>query len=182
MEIKLNIRNEYLYMYLGYIFRKTPDDKFIVSRATDLGRICCAYVKYTDTPCLLPDAEFTATLILPKSCNIPDRAERFYTHFDSFDTDRINDAIYAESNYDFRAFYHTGRTLGYRQKEIISAYIQTRGLHTDTGPDTLKKKAYRFELEKQKKLSIALVNKAKYITKQVENNIVQDLTACKSMK
>ncbi|MDR0874216.1 MAG: hypothetical protein LBN27_12250 [Prevotellaceae bacterium] len=176
MEIKLNIRNEYLFHYLEYLFEKR-DDRFVVSQTSDFGRLLCSHFKRSAFPVPYQAGQYCANFILPKSLNIASNAERYYIYFDSFDTQRLNNALLAESNIDFKQYYLTGKAQGFMQKDIINAYIISRNL-VDIKNDRIKKRVFREEEKNLEKIRNILQNKAKYLTKNISNSIKKEINDC----
>ena len=173
MEIILNLRNAYLRKYIEYIFEQ-QDDKFIVSRTSDFGRLCVAHVSRSSGPVNVKKNEFSVTLILPKSNNLPHLSESFYLYYTKFDTHRLNDALLAESNLDFKTYYVTGIECGFMQKDIINSYIDSRRLFADNF-DALKKRSYRSAQDSLEKMRRYLSNKIEIMNKKITDKIVVNI-------
>ena len=173
MEVIFNVRNTYLRKYLEYIFEQ-KDDKLLVSRSSDLGRLCIARLSRSSSPVKIEKCENSVTFILPKSINIQQVSERYWLYYDKFDTHRLNDALAAESNIDFKMYFLSGIENGFMKKDIINSYIESRRLFIDSF-DCLKKRAYRSSEKSLEKTQKYLLNKISFINKKITNGLVIDI-------
>ena len=175
MEIKLNIKNEHLFRFLDFLFEK-QDGKFIVSQNKDFGRLLCSYFKRSEFPVPFVEEKHCATFILPKTNHIERIAEKYYLYFDKFDIHRLNMALKAESDIDFKLYYVNGRFQGFRQKDIIEAYINSRRLLFGLDlHETIKKRTYREEEKNLQIIRKILQDKCELINKNIAKQINTDI-------
>jgi len=165
MEVIFTVRNAYLLRYLEYLFEK-KDGKLFVSRTTDFGRLCISHLHRSENPVPVKKSDLNVTLVLPKSNYIPQVAERYWLYYDKFDMKRLNDALIAESNIDFKTYYVSGVECGFLQKDIINAYIESRRLFLDDF-DRLKKRSYRSDDKSIEKIRKYLSNKIYFVNKKI---------------
>ena len=180
MEVIFNVRNAYLRKYLEYIFEQR-DGKLLISRTTDFGRLCISHLHRSSKPVSIKKSEHAVVFQLPNSGNIPQVAQRSWLYYDKFDTQRLNDALYAESNLDFRVYYLSGVECGFLKKDIINSYIESRRLFFDSF-DSLKKRSFRYDQNSIEKTRKHLSEKIKYTNKKITDKAIIDIKAYISKK
>ncbi len=166
MEVVFNVKNQYLLRYLEFLFEK-KNDKLIVSRTTDFGRLCISHLKRSTKPVPVEKSDLSVTFLFPKSINLPQIAERNWLYYDHFDMKRLNDALVAESNIDFKLYYLAGMEKNFMQKDIINAYIESRRISIDDF-DRLQKRCYRSSLSANEKIHKYLSNKIQFIARNIK--------------
>lgn len=170
MLVGLAIKKDLYRDYLQHVF-KLVDNVYHVSRSTDFGRMVCARISYRDKPMAPESTENICTLLLPASDSNRTASSKFL-YIKKEDQLKLADEIEAIFNIDFDRYYLQGRKLGMEQKEIIQAFIVSRGLTKLIGNiDMLKKREYREAVNLLAKHNEALLNKARYRNERIENSL-----------
>lgn len=169
MDVKLNIKSEYLRKYLEFIFEK-KEDKFEVKTTKDFGRLLFALVKKSDNPVQTEFSEDTVTFVLPKTANMQYYSDKYYLYYDKIDTFQLNKYLEVIANIDFYGFYLECKMVKQKQKDIIDAYIVSRKLFFDNDTnEKLKKREQRLEEKKLNILRNFLKIRIKILSKNVKN-------------
>lgn len=171
MDIKLRLQIGRYLDYFGYLFPKDPaSGHYMVSSATDLGKLLIAYVKVSDTPISSypeDEGETIVTLSLPL-VDISQDLNNKWLYYSIADSKRLQAVLKATFNMDFIAYYLKGTSMGYQKKEVIEMFIVSRGLVSADPFEAMHKRVYRLEQQKMKGLTTQLLRKAKYFDETLD--------------
>ena len=176
MIIHLSVRKELHRLWLTHYFRSTPDGAVRVTRDTDLGKLICSTVKYSN----LPHSEelplgHLVRFQLPHADSLRLAPGRFL-FFDRETQLRLNDLIEVFFNLDFDRFYLQGVKLGMVKKDVIESFIVSRKLSNLLGDnEMLKKRQYREELQLFGERVEQLRQRAYYRNDKIEIHLQKNL-------
>ena len=160
--------------YLGYLFRPDRDGVLQVSVTSSTGKLLLALAKCSDGPMEL-SGDGVVCLALPEH-HLSSLKNRFL-YYTKEDTVRLNLALRAEFDLDFEGYFRKGEALGIQKKDIIDAFIFSRGLTTETDPETLQKthatlhkRIYRRQLNNLEHVRKKLIRKAYYINESINTS------------
>ncbi|WP_421977846.1 hypothetical protein [Roseivirga seohaensis] len=169
MIITVEIKKQLLRSYLKYVTTYTEGNTHLITRTTDFGKFVCSLVRDVPKPNRLPDTPETVHFKLPRANSLEVSRNKFAVILKS-DQKKIEDFLEATFNLDYNQYYIEGIKLGFKQKEIIEAFIVSRKLseiYSDN--ETLKKRQYRDDQKRLEKLKVSLLNKANYRNKAIES-------------
>lgn len=86
----------------------------------------------------------------------------------------LNMAINAFFDIEFKQYYLAGYELGVQKKDIVTAFIVSRGLFSTDYFDALHKRIYRQSQQTLDKLVKKLINKVDYINSSININGLKD--------
>lgn len=164
--VKLKVHSPLNGDFLRWLYPADADGSLRVKSDT-LGRLIVSHCRVSDRPVESPPGGDVFTLALPRNAASQSLEDK-WTYYTAGDTAAINSAISACFDLDFRGYYIRGLELGVRKKDIIEAYIVSRGLFSAACFDALHKRAYRRDLERMSKLTDRLLRKAYYITESID--------------
>jgi hypothetical protein len=168
MTIHLSIRKELYRDYFIHLFPTDPSGALQITRDSDLGKLICALVRYSDFPVKDQIPEDAIQIKLPATNSLRIAQDRFL-FLSREDQLRINDLIEVFFNIDFDRYYLKGLKIGLQQKEIIESFIVTRKLtRLMSDNETLKKRQYRQELDLLKERVEQLRQRAYYRNQKIE--------------
>ena len=163
--VPLQINDPILRDYCKFLFPEKEDGYLKVSGRTAFGKLLIAHVRVADR--MVPPPQQNGVLFsLPGSHTraLDDK----WLYFDQNDTEVLNGALRSTFDTDFFVFYFNGLRLEYRKSDIVNAFISSRGLYSGDCFDALHKRAYRKEVEYQKRIYKKLSLRAARI-----DNIIQ---------
>lgn len=169
MEIDVIIRKDILRDFLGYIFECDASGAFLVSHSHPAGKLLCSLVEYTYKP--VAPAAGASRLILP-SCRSLSTARGRFVYVSKENQEKFNDYLEAIFDLDFNRFYMAGQRLGFRQKDVLYSYINSRRLES-AGQDQemLKKRGYRQSVRDMNARCKKLANRVQYINRQIASDL-----------
>lgn len=166
LDVKLKVDSPMMADYLAYLFPpESEGGPLKVYARNSVGRLLVAHCKVSELPVDLPGDGYVS-LSLPNDEATKPMIDRFL-YYDRHDTAALNMAIAAWFDLEFRQYYLTGLEIGVRKKDIVTAFIVTRGLFSTDGFDALHKRIYRREQRNLDKMVKSLVNKADYIDRNI---------------
>lgn len=160
-------KNALLADFLIYLF--PPDEKdgpLKVSSTCAAGALLIALAEPSAFP-VEPEGAHRVRLDLPWVRNATSAIHSKWVAYSKSSTARINLALQAEFDLDFAGYYRKGEELGIRKRDIIDAFIFSRGLSPGTY-DALHKRVYRREQKNQDDLRRKLLRKAYYINESID--------------
>ncbi len=167
MEIKFRANSPLMLDYLRHLFNAEPDEPIRISLANDFGRMAVGLYKSSATPVEQIDDDLTATLVLPRHPTTKSAQFR-YVFFTDTDNKRLNLILDALFNIDLDTYYLQGIQAGMPKRDIIEAFIVSRGLVTKDYTETLNKRAYRTSLATIRRQTDLLHRKARYHLSRID--------------
>ncbi|MGM9737120.1 MAG: hypothetical protein ACI3ZT_01745 [Candidatus Cryptobacteroides sp.] len=154
--------------FLKWMYPKGDDGLLKVS-SDMFGRLVIAHCRTSDRPVPSPeeDDDLVLDLSLPKT-RASQHLDNKFLYFTPGDTASLGAALTACFDIDFSLYYRKGTELGLRKKDIIDAYILSRGLFSADCFDALHKRIYRRDQAVLERLSRKLVRKAYYIDESID--------------
>ena len=86
----------------------------------------------------------------------------------------VLDSLYYSTDIEFKQYYLAGYELGVQKKDIVTAFIVSRGLFSTDYFDALHKRIYRQSQQTLDKLVKKLINKVDYINSSININGLKD--------
>ena len=168
MELTLEIKKSLIRDYLGYLFPRDEAGRYLVTRKIAAGHYICSMVEYAHKP---PHSRGSIVMLLPACPALKSGATRFL--YMSAETQaKVNDYLEVVFDLDFERYMLKGEQMGIPQKDIIYAFINSRGLASfDQDPETLKKRAYRQSTRQMQSIVKQLLNKADYTNRIISEQI-----------
>ncbi len=167
MQIQLEFDSKLKLEYFGYLFPKMPGtDVHIVSCTHPVGEILVANVSISERPVADIQGELVAKLELPLN-PASKRLINKFIYYSRGSMVAIMSAIGAVFDIDFAGYYRKGYNLGYRRKDIVEAFIISRGLVLVDNSDTLYKRVYRADQARMKALTKALLRRCYYLDESI---------------
>ncbi len=167
MEIKFRANSSLMLDYLRHLFNAEPDGPIRISLANDFGRMAVGLYKSSTAPIERTDDELTVTLVLPRT-QTTKSAQFRYVFFTDTDNKRLNLILDALFNIDLDTYYLQGIQAGMPKRDIIEAFIVSRGLASKDYTETLSKRAYRTSLATIRRQTDLLHRKARYHLSRIE--------------
>lgn len=149
--------------YFRYLFPPdTPGEPCKASISKPLGALIVAYLQKAILPATLK-GEHIIRVAIPDCGNAVAPFRSHWLYITSSDITRLNIALKAEFDFDFKAYYSKGLDLGMMKKDIVEAFILSRGLISAESFDALHKRVYRQDLKRMDALRQKLLRKMYYI-------------------
>lgn len=162
LDVKLKADSALMADYLRYLFPPERDGGPLMVTATNsVGRLMVAHCRAVDRPVGV-DGDHVLDLVLPRS-RATQPLDGKFLHYTAADTAAVNMAVKAVFDIEFRLYYVKGLELGFQKKDIITAFIISRGLMTTDCFDALHKRAYRHGQRTMERLTEKLLQKVYYI-------------------
>lgn len=168
MTIFFKAENMMLTDYLRYLF--PPDDNgnvCVVKSAHDFGALLISHVRESERPVMIPEGDFVLELKLPL-CDATQSIANKFIYYSVGDMRRLNSGLAAIFDIDLKAFYLKAEGMGFSKKEIIEAFVISRGLAGCDPYDALHKRIYRSEQAKMKAVSRKLLRKVYYMFESLD--------------
>lgn len=161
----LNVTAPLLADFLRYLFPpKDGTGELCISTTTPTGALMVALAGHYESP--VPHSEDAIACYLPLTRYIIQPTDKWYAGYDAAATARINLALKAEFELDFFLYMQKGLSMGILKKDIIDAYIISRGLVPESY-DALHKRVYRDQVRAQNMIAGRLLRKAYYINESI---------------
>ena len=167
MELWIQIYSELLRDWFVWAFPPdAPGGPCKVSASSVIGKLLIAYAKPVIQPEPKPEG-ITLNVVLPEYGNTTSMLKNHYLSISKAQSERLNFALRAEFDLDFRCYYRRGLELGIPKKDIVEAFILSRHL-ADLSFDTLHKRIYRRDINALNSLSKKLLNKLYSIDRAID--------------
>lgn len=162
LDVKLKVDSTLLADYLRYLFPSEKDGGPLAVRASNsLGRLLVAHCRPAERPVSV-DGDNVLDLVLPRNYATQPLNDKFL-YYPAADTVALNMAVKAVFDIEFRLYYVKGLELGFQKKDIITAFIFTRGLLSSDCFDALHKRVYRRSQRTMAQMTEKMLQKAYYI-------------------
>lgn len=165
--ISIQIKKPLLRDYLRHICNISEGDIHLITRRNDFGKFLCSMVRESDKPVRVIEGPEKVTFKLPNTDSLK-LSRNAFAYIYVTDWLKIEDYLNSVFALDFDRYYLDGRLQGYKQKEIIEAFIVSRQLRLFDN-ETLKKRKYRQEIKHYQSLITQLVDRAKNRHKRIHN-------------
>ena len=167
MEITFRANSRLALDYLRHLFKAEPTGPIRISLANDFGRMVVGLYKSSNIPIERAADELTVTLVLPRH-RTTNAAQFHYAFLTDVDIKRLNMILDALFNIDLDAYFVQGIQAGMQKRDIIEAFIISRGLASQDYADTLSKRAYRSSLATIRRQADLIHRKARYHLSRIE--------------
>lgn len=165
-DVKLKVDSPMMADYLAYLFPpESPDGPLKVSARNSVGKLLIAHCKVSERP-VPSDGDGFVELVLPNDEATKPLVNRFL-YYNRHDTAALNMAVSAFFDIEFRQYCLAGSELGFRKKDIVSAFIVSRGLFSTDGFDALHKRVYRRSQRTFDKMVGKLLQRVHYIDRTI---------------
>lgn len=154
-KVTFNVQTNLLRDYLGYLFAKSSDREYIITARSDFGKLLIAHLQPADRLPLFKPTERSATLVIPTNEATINFSNKFVC-YSSQSTIQLNFALTAIFNLDFWQYSIECKAMGLRNDEMIESFIFSRKLLSGEFFESLKKRAYRKDVETLKLLTTKL--------------------------
>lgn len=170
MEVKIKIDNPMLADYLKYLFHPTSDRLLKVNSEHGMGKLLIAHCRISQRQVdnNIND-ENVFTLKLPM-CQATQGLEYKFLFYSKMDIEQLNLALRSFFDLDFAGYYRRGENMEFSKKDIIEAFIISRGLISIDCFDTLSKQIYRKQATNRKAIMSKLSRKAHYINESIDDS------------
>ncbi len=178
-DVKLKVDNPMLADYLAWIF---PPDKegapLRVTAGNSIGRLLVAHCQVTDNgrerePVSRGSRSVTVNLSLPNDSATKPLLGK-WLWYSPASTAALNMALKAVFDIDFHAYYLKGLEIGHQKKDVVEAFIVSRGLFSVDCFDSLHKRVYRRSQQTLESLTTRLMRKAEYIDSTINLKGLKD--------
>lgn len=175
MTVFFKAENALLTDYIHYLFPPEGKGGPCVVRSTHLfGQLLISHCRESGLPVSLPEGEHIIQLRFPRSNATQSLADKFLW-FSAGDMQRLNMALKACFDIDLNSYYLKAEGLGFAKKDIIDAFIVSRGLVECDPSDAIHKRIYRKEQAKREKISKMLLRKVYYINEALDTSGLNDI-------
>ncbi len=171
MQVTLKLDSQLLLDFFKFLF-PIKDGVCRITTTKPLGGQLIYYVR-TSTKRIDVKGQYLVNIELPKSGSTTAYLENKWLYYTVNEMRLLNIALKDLFNIDFAAYYHRGEELGYKKKEIIDAYILSRGLYTIDPYDALSKRLYRKQQKDLKAKQSYLLRKAYYIQETIDLTLLK---------
>ena len=180
-DVKLKVDSPMLADYLAWLFPPEKEEGALKVKASNsMGRLLVAHCHVDDRhPIGIPDSTpgkrsgTVVSLDLPNDLATKPLTGKWLWYPPS-DTAALNMALRAVFDIDFNQYYIKGLDLGYKKKDIVTAFIVSRGLFTTDCFDALHKRVYRRSQQTLYSLTDKLLRKAHYIDSNINLSGLKD--------
>lgn len=156
--------------YIRYLFPPTESGGLCKLKSSHLfGQLLISHVQTCLLPPERPEGDTVIEIELPKN----DATQAYCGHFlwlSSAAMARLNMALKACFELDLNLYYARATTCGFQKKDIVEAFITSRGLVSTEPYDALHKRIYRREAAKREKLTQVLIRKLRYINEALDTS------------
>lgn len=141
LDVKLKVDSPMMADYLAYLFPPdSPGGPLKVYARNSIGRLLVAHCKVAEGPVAL-EGDKVVDLELPSDIATAPMRDKFL-YYDKYSTVALNMAINAFFDIEFKQYYLAGYELGVQKKDIVTAFIVSRGLFSTDYFDALHKRIY----------------------------------------
>ena len=173
LDVKLKVDSPMMADYLAYLFPPdSPGGPLKVYARNSIGKLLVAHCKVAEGPVAL-EGDKVVDLELPSDIATAPMRDKFL-YYDKYSTVALNMAINAFFDIEFKQYYLAGYELGVQKKDIVTAFIVSRGLFSTDYFDALHKRIYRQSQQTLDKLVKKLINKVDYINSSININGLKD--------
>ena len=166
LDVKLKVDSLMMADYLAYLFPpESSGGPLKVCARNSIGKLLIAHCKVSERPVPMEGGNFVE-LVLPNDEATKPLINRFL-YYNKHDTVALNMAIAAFFDIEFKQYYLTGYELGIQKKDIVTAFIVSRGLFTVDNFDALHKRIYRRSQQTLDKMTDKLLQKVYYIDRTI---------------
>ena len=166
MRIKLKVDSPILGDYLKFLFPPGEDGALKVSSVPAIGKLLIAHCRESGYPVHEPEGDRIFSLDLPLLPSTQSLCYKFI-YYSVSDMAALNLALKAYFDLDFAGYYRRGEKLGFQKKDIVEAFILSRGLVSKDCFDALHKRVYRAEQRSMATMTDRLMRKAYYIDESI---------------
>lgn len=152
--------------FLSWLYTREEDGALAV-RSDIFGGLLEAHVRTAVLPVEAPRGDNVFRLRLPVN-DVTRALEDKWVYYSKSDEAALNMALDSVFDMDFTGYYLRGQRCGFKKKDIVEAYIQSRGLSDIGGFDTLHKRVYRAELDSYNRLRTVLLRRLYYIDETID--------------
>ncbi|MDD7454965.1 MAG: hypothetical protein PUK70_01745 [Bacteroidales bacterium] len=168
-DVKLKVTTKMLADYMRHLFPADDGGCLQVSSTLSLGRLIIAHAATSPVPVPMPDNDLVLPLRLPLNAATMVLKAKFL-YFPAWSEAALNMAIAATFDLDFTGYYRAGESLKMDKKDIVEAFIFSRGLVSSDYFDALHKRAYRSELRMLEAMRDKLLRKVYYINESIDKS------------
>lgn len=167
MLIHLKFDSPLKLQYFGYLFPMEPGTGVYSVRCTHpVGELLVAHASISDRPLGDSEGELVALLDLPIN-PASKRLINKFIYYSASSTAAIMSALSAVFDIDFAGYYRKGDNLGYGRKDIVEAFIISRGLVQIDNSDALYKRVYRANQAQMRELTRRLLRRCYYLDESI---------------
>ena len=173
LDVKLKVDSPMMADYLAYLFPpERPGGPLKVYARNSIGRLLVAHCKVAEGPVAL-EGDKVVDLELPSDIATAPMRDKFL-YYDKYSTVALNMAINAFFDIEFKQYYLKGFELGFQKKDIVTAFIVSRGLFSTDKFDTLHKRIYRQAQQTLDRLVDKLLQRVYYYDRSINLKGVKD--------
>lgn len=170
MTVFFKAENAMLTDYCRYLFPQEEEGgPNVVNGRAIFGRMLIGSCRICEAQPAKPNGDNVIQLRFGESHGTQRFRDKFL-FFTSGDMAALNLALKAVFDLDLNTYYQYATALGFEKKDIIDAFIVSRGLSTHDPGDALHKRIYRREQKKHQQLSALLLRKVKYINEALDTS------------
>ena len=197
LDVKLKVQSPMLADYMAWLFPPVvKGGPLVVKAGNAMGRLLVAHCRASVTPPVseptpvaeepaLHDTEPVSAANKPVgkrhkprrppvelSLALPDNDATWplrdkWLYYPVADTKALNMALKATFDIDFGLYYARGIAQGWRKKDVVEAFVVSRGLFSSDCFDALHKRAYRRDIDTLETRVKQLLDKASYIDSNI---------------
>ena len=173
LDVKLKVDSPMMADYLAYLFPpEWPGGPLKVYDRNSLGKLRVAHCKVSECP---PEVECERIMNLELPSDTATAAMRNkFLYYDRYDTAALNMAVSAYFDIEFKQYYLKGFELGFQKKDIVTAFIVSRGLFSTDKFDTLHKRIYRRAQQTLDRLVDKLLQRVYYYDRSINLKGLKD--------
>lgn len=168
MTVYFRAESQMLTDYIHYLFPpQEKDGPCVVNGCHMLGRLLAAHCRASPLRPEVPAGENVMQLKIPSN----DTTRHLIGHFLYIPQNEmpcLNMAIKAVFELDLKLYYAHASSLGFSKRDIIEAFITSRGLINADPSEALHKRIYRRECARRENLTRILIRKLKYIDESLD--------------
>lgn len=173
MDVIFNVKNDLLTDYLKYLFPPDEDGLCPVRSTHPFGSLLIAHCREADGPTASPSNGVNVPLKFPESHSTQDLRSK-WLYYTAGDTARLNSALKAVFELDLQGYYLKASGMGFRKKDIVEAFVLSRGLAGIDPYDALHKRIYRREQDNQERVVSYVLRKMNYINETIDLGGLKD--------
>ncbi len=167
LDVMFRVDSQLLADYFSYLFPVSGDGLRKVSTSSGMGKLLVAHCRPSDSPVPEPAGGTVFKIELPNDTATKPLIDRFL-YYPPASLSALNKALSAFFDLDFTAYYLKGERMGIQKKDVVSAFIVSRGLFTVDCYDALHKRAYRHSCQTYEAIQRRLLRKAYYIDETID--------------
>lgn len=172
LTVLFNCPEGYLLDYLKHMFPPDQEGRLQVSTRKDLGRLMVGMARSSPSPRkdTEPRERFACcTMRLPDG-DSTQHLRNGFLYYTKGDMTRLLDTLRAVFNLDLLSYYYKGLGLGFRKKDILEAFVVSRGLAENTPYEALHKRIYRIEQKRRSSYARQLARKVEAYTESIDTS------------